>query len=150
MSATTSRKRKQPQRARRAQPVAEDREVPPPDPALFIQAHEADISRGPRAHAMALSLEVTTYEENGRLRAKAGDGLIRWHGAAHRSNSGFEGDEEEVVSLGRTQIEGKQDTEDEDAMWVDRYASPETRMLHTGVGEELDDVRTLLTLNAAT
>ena len=131
MSTTKSRKRKQPQRVRRAQPVPlEDREAPfQPDSTLFTQAHEADISRGPQAHALALSLEVSSYEDNGKLRVKAGDGLIRWQGAAHQRNSEFEGDEEEVVSLGRTHTHEKPHNEDDEAIWVDRYASPATRVL---------------------
>ena len=146
MSSTKSRKRKQPQRVRRTQPVPEDREAPfQLDPTLFIQAHEADISRGPQAHALALSLEVSTYEDNnGRLRVKAGDGLIRWQGATHQRNSEFEGDEEEVVSLGRTHTHEKPHNGDEEVIWVDRYASPATRVLWTALGVDLDGVRRTL------
>lgn len=134
MSAVNTRKRKQPQRARRAQPVPQDREVPPPDPTLFIQAHEADIVRGPQAYAMALSLEATAYEDKGKLRVKVGDGLIPWHGSANQSSRGFEGDGEEVVSLGQTHIQIKQPHEDEDPMWVDRYASSKTHWPETAHG----------------
>ena len=124
--------------------AAHDHEAPPPDPALFIQAHEADICRGPRAHALALSLEVTTHEENGKLVVKAGEGLIRWQGAALQDGSGgFDGDDEEVVSLGQVHAPRREQSEDGDALWVDRYAS--SRRLWTDVGVEMDSVQTLLT-----
>ena len=117
MSTANSRKRKQPSRTRRVQPAAH--EAPPPDPALFIQAHEADICRGPRAHALALSLELTTQEENGKLVVKAVEGLIRWQGAALQDGSGgFDGDDEEVVSLGQVHAPRREQSEDGDALWV--------------------------------
>lgn len=73
-----------------------------PDHSLFIQAHEADIVRGPQAHASALALEVNTVDG----RTIPGEGLIQWKNALD-------------VPPG---VEG-QEVSDEKAVWVDRYAS---------------------------
>ena len=79
-----------------------------PDPALFIQAHEADIVRGPRAHAAALALEARTV--GGKV--VAGEGLIRW-------NAGLEAPRGDI---GEDEEKTQQDMDDGDTVWVDRYA----------------------------
>ncbi|KAL4254179.1 hypothetical protein ABKN59_004543 [Abortiporus biennis] len=64
------------------------------DPSLFIQAHEADLLRGPRAQAAAHSLETTKKDDKIVF---VGEALIKW-----RSNSG-------------------QEDENLEEVWVDRY-----------------------------
>lgn len=72
-----------------------------PDYSLFIQAHEADIVRGPQAHASALALEVNMVDG----RTIPGEGLIQWKNALD-APPGVE----------------RQEVSDEKAVWVDRYA----------------------------
>ncbi|KAK7033916.1 hypothetical protein VNI00_012540 [Paramarasmius palmivorus] len=74
-----------------------------PDPALFIQAHEADIVRGPQALVAAKSLEVSE--------ATVGSGLIRWGGEVVSRR--FTGEDDEGVD--------EEGEEEKDAVWVDRY-----------------------------
>lgn len=71
-----------------------------PDPALFVQAHEADIVRGPQAWSAASALDV---KNAGSTHGKSG-GLIRWS-----------------VSAASTGDDGSEDA-DKDIIWVDRYA----------------------------
>jgi len=69
------------------------------DYSLFIQAHEADLVRGPQAHVSARSLEV---EKDGDKVTWVGDGLIKW-GVP-------------------TQDEGSVEAvDDREGIWVDRY-----------------------------
>ncbi|EKM51065.1 uncharacterized protein PHACADRAFT_128787 [Phanerochaete carnosa HHB-10118-sp] len=96
-----------------------------PDPALFIQAHEADIIRGPRGHAAALALEVRTVD--GQL--VQGEGLIQWKGTADAPYREL-GEDEDVAEV--------KDDEDRKAVWVDRYdarlllnALPESTRAHS-------------------
>lgn len=78
------------------------------DPALFIQAHEADIVRGPRGHAAALALEVGVVGEQ----IVPGEGLIQWKGATDAPPQYLGEDEEIEVNRG-----------EQKAVWVDRYAT---------------------------
>ncbi|GJE99686.1 hypothetical protein PsYK624_159570 [Phanerochaete sordida] len=73
-----------------------------PDPALFITAHEADVVRGPRAHAAALALEVRLVDGQ----RVPGEGLIRWHGS-DGAHSEF--------------VEGEARDGKGEEVWVDRY-----------------------------
>ncbi|EPQ53087.1 hypothetical protein GLOTRDRAFT_140022 [Gloeophyllum trabeum ATCC 11539] len=77
-----------------------------PDPALFIQAYEADLVRGPQAWAAADSLEVVRVKDGDREVVKAGEGLIRWGGAG---NSRYEDEEVQAGNARQQEI------------WVDRY-----------------------------
>ncbi|KAJ7074808.1 hypothetical protein C8F01DRAFT_1205653 [Mycena amicta] len=67
-----SRKRKH--RPAKAPVNTDDLEVPPPSPALFIQAYEADVRRGSQARLAAESLELATHG-SGSSRTS---GLIEW------------------------------------------------------------------------
>ncbi|CCL98879.1 uncharacterized protein FIBRA_00886 [Fibroporia radiculosa] len=97
---------------------------PSPDPALFIQAYEADVVRGPQAEPAAASLEVEQYNEGGKVRFRVGDGLIKWKGAGgSHSPDGLEpfGLGEERIQLGRADVKVKEAAEEEGGVWVDRY-----------------------------
>ena len=84
--------------------------------ALFIQAYEADVIRGPRAKLAAVSLEISDPNDvfSAHLRAssrRAGDGLIRWTGIHSRTASpAFASDTDQP-----------EPTSKDDAIWVDRY-----------------------------
>ncbi|KIP02096.1 hypothetical protein PHLGIDRAFT_96364 [Phlebiopsis gigantea 11061_1 CR5-6] len=58
-----------------------------PDASLFIQAHEADIIRGPRGHAASLALETRTVDGQ----VVGGEALMRWGGESEAKN-GDDGD----------------------------------------------------------
>ena len=120
---STSRKRKYhptpPAYAHRTTSASDPDPDPDINPALFVQAHEADVIRGPEARIAARALEVDGV--GGRL--VVGDGLIRW-GGAEQSKPGrkevgalldFEGSSDDDDDGGR-------DDSDERAVWVDRYA----------------------------
>lgn len=121
MSTPKTRKRKQPPRSRgRDRWAAEEHDVPSaPDLTLFVQAHEADVVRGPRAHAAADSLEVTYYVDAGKRKARIGEGLIKWQGAA-AGRVEVEDDREELVSLGQASTTKRRDEEDAEGLWMDR------------------------------
>ncbi|KAH9840176.1 uncharacterized protein C8Q71DRAFT_480363 [Rhodofomes roseus] len=124
MSTTNNRKRKQPPHARGRDRWAATNEQDThraPDPTLFIQAHEADVVRGPQAHAAAGSLEVSDYEDNGKHKLRIGDALIRWQGTASRLTSQAGDDEEELVTLGHAQPAKPTEGDDGEGLWMDRY-----------------------------
>ncbi|KAF9267142.1 hypothetical protein L218DRAFT_720913 [Marasmius fiardii PR-910] len=75
----------------------------PQDPNLFIQAHEADIVRGPQAKVVAASLEV-------RGDGVVGDGLIQLLGES-KSKFVVNDEDEDVREAGSSGSE----------IWVDRY-----------------------------
>src|ERR1700683_558287 len=52
--------------------------VADPDAALVVQAHEADVVRGPQAKIAARSLEVDVNRSGLGTYSTVGDGLIRW------------------------------------------------------------------------
>jgi hypothetical protein len=92
--------------------------APSSDPALFIQAHEAEVIRGPQARIAAASLEVGISESS---RLTVGDGLIKWGGERPNAtkmrvpvNVAFDGEDSDD--------EWKDESE---AVWVDRYALSE-------------------------
>ncbi|KAJ3773679.1 hypothetical protein FB446DRAFT_731834 [Lentinula raphanica] len=100
--------------------------------ALYIQAYEADITRGPRAHVAALSLEVRTVE--GEL--DVGSGLMRLGGEDMPSRSL---DDEWDNHTNEEPMHP-----DPDAVWVDRYDArllldPQT-LLNSLANEEQDIV----------
>jgi hypothetical protein len=77
-----------------------------PDPSLFIQAHEADIARGPQAWASAAALEINLIDGV----VKPGEGLIRWgDGSVDTRHEPWGGEKGDVLA-------------DSNALWVDRYA----------------------------
>lgn len=77
----------------------DEHEHPAIDYSLFIQAHEADLVRGPQAHAAARSLEVERQE--GRV-VWVGDGLIKWETAGRNEDNA-------------------ESTSSQEGVWVDRY-----------------------------
>jgi hypothetical protein len=79
------------------------------DPALFIQAHEADVIRGPQARIAAKSLEVDINDTH----LTVGDALIRWGGIR------------ENVAERRKIDDDNEWKEEQEAVWVDRYALSE-------------------------
>ncbi|KAL7278203.1 hypothetical protein ACG7TL_008177 [Trametes sanguinea] len=92
----------------------------PSDTMLRIQAHEADLVRGPRAVAAVRSLEVMRCEENGRVVLEPGDGLIRWAGGGtHAEEDDFAEDHFQLGSSDQieTKAAGQDGTE---GTWVDR------------------------------
>lgn len=98
--------------------------LPQPDPALWIQAHEADIIRGPRAAPAAESLEVQ-YDGDGKL-VSVGDGLIRWKAVQSESETGpstsFADDSFLLGHPDPDRDRGSEGTRDKlDGVWVDRY-----------------------------
>lgn len=80
-----------------------------PDPLLFIQAHEADVIRGPQGHAAALALEVRGTGEELII----GEGLMKWGGEPD-AKTDERGDD----------TSRRAGCEDEGPpVWVDRYAA---------------------------
>jgi len=89
-------------------------------PALFIQAYEADVIRGPRSKLAAISLEISDPDDDvflahaGASSRRAGDGLIRWtgiHSAAPPTTFASDTEEPEPIA----------NPSKGDAIWVDRY-----------------------------
>jgi len=127
-STMSSRKRKHPNRNRYRNDSSSsynrpnEEQVPfTPDPVLFIQAHEAEIIRGPRGRIAAESLEVKKVpkENQDGYEWVIGGGLIRWGGDAvvHRP---FPGDDDDV---------GGPSTGTSEGLWVDRYGCFMPRIL---------------------
>lgn len=85
-----------------------------PDPALYIQAHEADIIRGPRAIALARSLEAQYAEE---AQEESPTRLIRLHPTEDGWRQGGRGANEPMQTV-----------------WVDRYVKLLTDMFCDGPG----------------
>lgn len=105
--------------------------------ALYIQAYEADVVRGPSAVAAAESLEVVEYrlskqtQEDGKEKVvaigtvpKIGSALIQWGGgdsSNDNSKRGFQfGDEEEEDTIPPPLTTTVGD-DDKTSIWVDRY-----------------------------
>ncbi|KAJ6510596.1 hypothetical protein C8R45DRAFT_392869 [Mycena sanguinolenta] len=86
-----------------------------PDPALFIQAYEAEIIRGPQAKQAAESLDATQYLLNPSDRAGPG-GLIQWNSAGSHIPAAFpsDADDRNFASSSRDKVTNK-------PVWVDRY-----------------------------
>ncbi|OCH85857.1 hypothetical protein OBBRIDRAFT_784227 [Obba rivulosa] len=117
-----NRKRKHNDRSPRSRRLASRRpeavEKPPAiDPGLYIQAHEADIVRGPQAWDAARSLEVKITEENGKRVVRPGSALIQWK-PSRGQNDVWE--EDEYMSLVGKDAEREQE-QDSEGIWVDRY-----------------------------
>ncbi|KAJ7641526.1 hypothetical protein FB45DRAFT_358980 [Roridomyces roridus] len=93
---SSNRKRK-----RHAYSVVDD-DNPGPDPALFIQAHEADIIRGPQAKKAAESLETS------------GNALIQWNPRNLHEPAAFPSDEDDDFAP-------PPQTVAQSSFWVDRY-----------------------------
>ncbi|KAI0668286.1 hypothetical protein C8Q78DRAFT_993754 [Trametes maxima] len=89
-----------------------------PDLSLYIQAHEADLVRGPHAIAAADSLEVKRHEDDSKPMLEVGDGLIRWRG--REESDGYAEPMEERTQLGNAPKTPGTAREDE-GIWVDRY-----------------------------
>jgi len=110
--------------ASRNKPFADEIDSPESlDPALFIQAYEADVIRGSQGRLAAQSLEVVAVErepgsEMNHLVPKVGDGLIKWGGLGLGTlPSGSMG-----IFDGEDDGDERTATEDQSAVWVDRYA----------------------------
>lgn len=99
-----------------------DQTEAPPDPALFLEAHEADIIRGPQVQGAARSLEYIGEGPGGK--AYIGDSLIEW---TRREEFGHavEKDEETIRLHLSTASETVDSTgvDESNAVWVDRYAN---------------------------
>ena len=128
-TSNNSRKRKHPNPTKKPSTIIPNNQDP--DPALFIQAYEATIIRGPHAKALARSLEVVQYDfesesddppsENqnkGRTRPVVGEALIRWGGERPTTVAAFPGDEDEDDLVRDAPV-----LPEEPAVWVDRYVS---------------------------
>jgi hypothetical protein len=127
MPSMSSRKRKHSSSATYTKPnkafVPTDVTADQLDTEPFIQAHEADLIRGPQARLAARSLEVV-LEDGGAVNRKSwkiGDGLIRWGGTevAIRQNEStglvFYDEDDDLQQAGQIK--------DDAGVWVDRYAS---------------------------
>ncbi|CAA7266780.1 unnamed protein product [Cyclocybe aegerita] len=113
---------------------------------LYIQAHEADVVRGPTARVAAESLEVIEYRRDGTrwiAVPKRGSALIRVGGEAstgYGRSLSIEDDEDVVAGPAR---------EDESAvegMWVDRY---DARLLLDSLPTSTPGASTTSTLTTA-
>lgn len=97
----------------------------PPDPALFIEAHEADIIRGPQAGDAARSLEFEYISGEGSNRKiHVGDSLIKW--TRHQEMAYGVEKVEDTLHLHSSAVRdltGSAQGDDTDTIWVDRYAS---------------------------
>jgi len=90
-----------------------------PDLALFIQAHEAEVVRGPQARIAAASLEVKIDGSGSSSQLIIGDGLIRW------GDAGLDTARRQGVSAGFDEDDDDRSQDERAAVWVDRYASSE-------------------------
>ncbi|KAJ6558175.1 hypothetical protein B0H19DRAFT_1150228 [Mycena capillaripes] len=86
----------------------------PPDPALFIQAYEADILRGPQAKQAADSLDIAQHLSHRGDRAKP-SGLIQWNPSNLRTAPAFPSDADDNF------VSSSPNRTVNDAIWVDRY-----------------------------
>ncbi|KIM87866.1 hypothetical protein PILCRDRAFT_3592 [Piloderma croceum F 1598] len=86
-----------------------------PDPALFIQAHEAEIVRGPQARIAAASLEVKIDASGSSSQFIIGDGLIRW------GDAGLDAARGQGVSGGFDEDDDDRSQDEREVVWVDRY-----------------------------
>lgn len=100
---------------------------PEHNPVLFIQAHEADLRRGPQALELAKSLEAVEYIDiptqgaSSQVQRKIGSALIQWTGGNGPRNDPFSEDQEETISLGAQKTaKGGLAVRDESGVWVDR------------------------------
>lgn len=122
-TSNNSRKRKHPNPTKKPTSTHQD-----PDPALFIQAYEATIIRGPHAKAAARSLEVVQYEsdkdppsENQKKGRTIGEALIRWGGSRPTTVAAFPSDADEDCLI-RDGVDSPVPLlPEEPAVWVDRY-----------------------------
>lgn len=105
------------QRSQRPTSRSNAAENPPAiDPSLYVQAHEADLVRGPQAWEAARSLEVEVVEENGRKVVRPGSALIEWKPIRSESSE-WEGDEHMTLrGKGKDKVEDLSST----GIWVDR------------------------------
>lgn len=87
-------------------------------PSLYIQAHEADLVRGPQAIAAARSLEVVRRVEGGRTVMAIGDGLIQWNLGITPADESFAEDHFQLGSAPKP----TENITKEEGIWVDRYA----------------------------
>lgn len=126
MSTSNSRKRKHPNPTKKPTSTHQD-----PDPALFIQAYEATIIRGPHAKAAARSLEVVPYEsdedppsENQKKGRTIGEALIRWGGSRPTTVAAFPSDADEDCLI-RDGVDSPVLLllPEEPAVWVDRLCT---------------------------
>ncbi|KAJ7235105.1 hypothetical protein B0H12DRAFT_1142148 [Mycena haematopus] len=92
--------------------VLDDVDIPP-DPALFIQAYEADIIRGPRAKQATDSLDPTQHLLNPGDRAGP-SGLIQWNSADSHNAPAFPSDADDTFASSSYKAVNK-------PVWVDRY-----------------------------
>ncbi|KAJ3566221.1 hypothetical protein NP233_g7134 [Leucocoprinus birnbaumii] len=108
---------------RGSQGQPQNREVPGKDSVLFLQAHEADLRRGPDARDLAASLEMVQLDNespHGSTR-KIGSALIRWVGGSGPSGHGFD-DQNDTISLGaKSAARGPTSVQDTSGVWVDRF-----------------------------
>ena len=88
--------------------------------ALFIQAYEADVIRGPRAELAAIALEISdpdaVFSAHSRASSRrAGNGLIKWTGPGIHPAAlpAFAEDIEQPEPIANPSKD--------DAIWVDRY-----------------------------
>jgi len=95
-------------------------DLAPPDRNLFIQAHEADLIRGPKASASAKALEVESYKEKGEERLRVGDALLRWKRGSGSEATAAETFDDEILQLGLTEAKHSKEEEEEESLWVDR------------------------------
>lgn len=84
--------------------------------SLHIQAHEADLVRGPQAVTATRSLEVLRRTEVGSSIFEPGDGLIKWNGDGNVAFADTSA--EDHLQLGRAS-ELKEESR-EDGVWIDR------------------------------
>ncbi|KAG5650520.1 hypothetical protein H0H81_011951 [Sphagnurus paluster] len=105
--------------------------------ALYIQAYEADIIRGPAAEHAALSLQAPRQLNTVASPSKVGEALIKWDGAQHlTAQPAFPGDEIEDGFRNATRKPADQAGH---VIWLDRYDArllldtlppPETKESH--------------------
>jgi hypothetical protein len=50
------------------------------DPALYVQAHEAEVIRGPHAWSSCRALEIGEAEGESSKKTELSEGLVRWDG----------------------------------------------------------------------
>ena len=129
-TSNNSRKRKHPNPTKKPSTTVPNRQNP--DPALFIQAYEATIIRGPHAKAAARSLEVVQYDfesesddpppsenqKKGQTRPVVGEALIRW-GGSRPTIAAFPSDEDEDCLI-HDGVDSRVLPPEEPAFWVDR------------------------------
>ncbi|KAG5645301.1 hypothetical protein DXG03_006490 [Asterophora parasitica] len=94
---------------------------PSPISALYIQAYEADIVRGPRSSLSTIGRKNPRIDDRNSKSTFTGDALIQWAGQVG-ARPAFPQEDQDDEAFGQVKKAGDQDTYARaNAIWMDRY-----------------------------